>query len=203
MNFFSIMKKFAIPALLLGVVMIAGTFALMPIYEANTVHNTILQGRTVQVTATLHDVLEDRDADGAHDEFTWVVSDTTPLNMRTVHVAVTVELDGDTNQNCAADGVEVITLEGAGADELDILVGSAGAFTNIFDTEAEVEAGLVAAAGAPVRVIAGSGNNNVMCVLHFTMNPTGTANDVAIKKPTDVGLTQTDTSITVTVSAFA
>ena len=34
------MNKFTIPAMLLGVVMIAGVFALMPVYDASTVHTS-------------------------------------------------------------------------------------------------------------------------------------------------------------------
>ena len=34
------MNKLAIPALLLGVVMVAGAFAFMPVQEASTVHAT-------------------------------------------------------------------------------------------------------------------------------------------------------------------
>ncbi|MCH7647030.1 MAG: hypothetical protein IIA83_00265 [Thaumarchaeota archaeon] len=45
------MNKLTIPALLLGVVMIAGAFAFMPVQEASTVHTTgITQGTTSTTT---------------------------------------------------------------------------------------------------------------------------------------------------------
>ena len=46
------MNKIAIPALLLGVVMIAGAFAFMPVQEASTVHTTILAGSMEPFAAT-------------------------------------------------------------------------------------------------------------------------------------------------------
>ena len=50
------MNKITIPALLLGVVMVAGIFAFMPIQEASTVHTTVLAGSTdishTQATST-------------------------------------------------------------------------------------------------------------------------------------------------------
>ena len=47
------MNKMTIPSLLLGIVMIAGIFAFMPVYEASTVHTTIQSTtvRIVEVTA--------------------------------------------------------------------------------------------------------------------------------------------------------
>lgn len=195
------MNKILLPSILAITILVAGIFAFQPIYEASTVHTTLIAAMNVQVTAGVHDLNEDRDQDGATDPFTYVVSDVTPRDMRTVHVAVTLEVEGDTNEDCTADGGEAITLVNATADELQILVGSGGAFNNIFDTTAEVEAGLVAAAGAPVRNTTGAGN--VMCVLHATINPTGVANDVVIKKPTDVGAIQGDETITVVITTFA
>ena len=44
------MNKIAIPALLLGVVMIAGAFAILPVQEASTVHTTI-QANTMKFSA--------------------------------------------------------------------------------------------------------------------------------------------------------
>ena len=46
------MNKLTIPALLLAVVMIAGTFAFMPIQEASTVHATLQETSTNYVTVT-------------------------------------------------------------------------------------------------------------------------------------------------------
>jgi len=44
------MNKITIPALLLGVVMIAGAFAFMPVQEASTVHATLQETSTNYVT---------------------------------------------------------------------------------------------------------------------------------------------------------
>ena len=47
------MNKLTIPALLLGVVMIAGAFAFMPVQEASTVHTTGITQGTTSTTTTV------------------------------------------------------------------------------------------------------------------------------------------------------
>jgi len=53
-----LLKKYAIPAILVGVILVAGIFATTPIQQASTVHDEIIAAITGAVGSTTNDSLE-------------------------------------------------------------------------------------------------------------------------------------------------
>jgi len=94
------MNKFAIPAILVAVVMVAGLFAAMPIEQASTVHTTILAGTAEARLATFagNDCKDDLD-DGTL---------TLTLDAATdAALVIAIHYDSDTT----SDGDDIIDLD--------------------------------------------------------------------------------------------
>ena len=101
------MNKFAIPSILTGLVLIAGIFALMPIYEASTVHNTILNTTIRSTAAATFTDWDDNEDDNTADELT--LTCTAPA---VIH-EIGLDLDGANYQ--AGDNFDlVVDVDGTG-----------------------------------------------------------------------------------------
>ena len=89
-----LMNKFAIPTLLLGVVMIAGIFAFMPVQEASTVH-------TSSETGTLHNTISVGASVNYADGELFLFADTTPRTTVSGHIALQIPCDDAADQDAA------------------------------------------------------------------------------------------------------
>ncbi len=78
------MNKLVIPSILTAAVLVAATFAFMPIQKASTIHTTLLANRVVSVTYKLDGLTSDTAGVKA------VVLDVTPLKITQAHIAATL-----------------------------------------------------------------------------------------------------------------
>ena len=94
------MIKYTIPALLTGLVMIAGIFAILPVYEASTVHLT-LQGDAAQLITISQTGIEP--GTGGQDQVVFTIG-----QAFIVHNIVTTRTN-DANNDCDMDAAVVST----------------------------------------------------------------------------------------------
>lgn len=108
------MNKLTIPALLLGVVMIAGIFAFMPVQEASTVHTTLQETSTniVSISAT---------STTDSDDFTV----TCPATADACRI-LEIYIDDDSTGN-VDPGAATIDIDGAGAEAAFQIAADTGA----------------------------------------------------------------------------
>ena len=163
------MNKITIPALLLGVVMIAGAFAFMPVQEASTVHTgatTTLAADAITAAKIADDaILAVNIATNAvgHLELADAVE---PLSNVLSVVSADLNVAG-LNATCGAGGdaflVHYIAV-GANTDVLEIdLTDNAGAeFTVTFQTATLFTSGTVAGAGGATVEIAGNDDDSAI-----------------------------------------
>ena len=126
------MNKFTIPSILTGIILIAGIFAFMPIYEATTVHTTI-QNTTIRGTGTFS---------GADWEAAGTAADELTLECTAAALIHEISLD-PTGLGDAADNIDLlIDVDGTGTAAFptqtlaDIYDGNAPVLeTNILATE--------------------------------------------------------------------
>lgn len=163
-------KRFVIPSVMATTLIMAEIFAFVSVERASTVHNTIqntiLDGRVISVH---------RDLSGFDGLMT--ITGTTPLDIRVMHVMVTMPVINGANDNCQTDDASNLAFPAG----VNILYED-----GFIDNTQQTGDPMFPPNNVAKTDVSFSGEDVNLCVMHQTVTPTGISHHVWVQN-TNIG----------------